>query len=226
MWQESENTWGVRLKAQPFRTDLQLERHRNSADERNVAAGETLRETPVQFSVEWKRRATGPVHEVLHGEGPRDGAAKMQIDVTLQGTPAKLQVTSEESIEDFRRYDITERAGAAAGGALRWRIQFDRSRSSRAQCAAPAGSGLITLKGDVGLPGSHSYGLVLAAENLPVGAAAALVERAKKNLPEDLVAGGTISGTVSVERKPRDGIEAANRRTGRDCRVATGIGGE
>ena len=65
-------------------------------------------------------------------------------------------------------------------------------------CSAPVGTGLITLKGDMGLPGSHSYGLTLTAENLPASAMALLVERAKKNLPEDLVAGGTLHGTLSL----------------------------
>ena len=58
---------------------------------------------------------------------------------------------------------------------------------------------MITLKGDMGLPGSHSYGLTLTAENVPASAAAVLVERAKKNLPDDLVAAGTVRGSVRIE---------------------------
>jgi hypothetical protein len=51
----------------------------------------------------------------------------------------------------------------------------------------------------MGLPGSHSYGLTLTAENVPAGAAAVLVERAKTNLPEDLVATGTLRGSVRID---------------------------
>ncbi len=50
----------------------------------------------------------------------------------------------------------------------------------------------------MGLPGSHNYGLTLTADNVPAAAAAVLVERAKKNLPEDLVAGGTLNGSLSI----------------------------
>jgi hypothetical protein len=204
LWQDSDNSWGVRMKAQPFRTDLNL----NDTGLVQVSGmwqrAKALRDTPLRFSLEWNGAQLGQLTKFFTGND-QGWRGEVQVDVTLAGTPAKLQVTSEESIEDFRRYDIP------SGQALRLAAHCEGEYSSTdhavhgLQCAAPAGSGLITLKGDVGLPGSHSYGLVLAAENLPVGAAAALVERAKKNLPEDLVAGGTISGTVSIDENPATG---------------------
>ncbi|MFZ0806940.1 MAG: AsmA-like C-terminal region-containing protein, partial [Candidatus Sulfotelmatobacter sp.] len=65
-------------------------------------------------------------------------------------------------------------------------------------CKAPVGVGVITLKGDMGLPGSHNYGLTLAAENVPASAAALLARRVKKNLPDDLAASGTVQGSVEI----------------------------
>ena len=54
LWQESENTWGARLKAEPLRTDMSLSDTGHVADERNLAACRaTLRETPLQFSLQW-----------------------------------------------------------------------------------------------------------------------------------------------------------------------------
>ena len=119
------------------------------------------------------------------------------LDVTLTGTPAELQMSSNGSVQDFRRYDI------ASGKTLRLAAHCDADYSSldhefhELLCSSPVGSGLISLKGTVGLPGSHNYGLLLTAENVPASAAVMLAQRAKSNLPEDLVAGGTVRGTFS-----------------------------
>jgi uncharacterized protein involved in outer membrane biogenesis len=55
LWQESENTWGARLKAEPLRTDMNLSDagllRMNGIWQR---AG-SLRETPLQFSMETTR---------------------------------------------------------------------------------------------------------------------------------------------------------------------------
>ena len=173
LWQDSENSWGVRLKAQPIRTDLNL----NDTGRLQVSGtwqrADALRDTPLQFNMEWNRAQLGQFTKFFTGndQGWRGGVL---LDVTLAGTPAKLQIASNASIQDFRRYDITSGQALRLAAHCDGRIQFARSDDSRACCArAPVGSGLITLKGDMGLPGSRSYGLVLTAENVPASAAAA-----------------------------------------------------
>ena len=198
LWQDSENSWGVRLKAQPFRTDLNL----NDTGLLEVSGtwqrANALRDTPLQFSLEWNRAQLGQFTKFFTGndQGWRGG---IQLDVTLAGTPAKLQVASNASIQDFRRYDI------ASGQALRLAAHCDGEYSSLDRavhallCSAPVESGLITLKGELGFPGMHSYRLVLAAENVPASAAALLIQRTKKNLPEDLIAGGIVRGNLRID---------------------------
>ena len=199
LWQDSENAWGVRLKAQPFRTDLNLNDTGTLQVNGTWQRADALRDTPLQFSMEWNRAQLGQLTKFFTGsdQGWRGGVL---LDVTLSGTPGKLQIASNASIQDFRRYDIT------SGSALRLAAHCDGEFSSIDQtfhdlvCTAPVGSGLITLKGDMGLPGSGSYRLVLITEKLPASAAVALAQRAKKNLPEDLAAGGAVSGNFSIER--------------------------
>jgi hypothetical protein len=199
LWQDSENTWGVRLKAQPFRTDLNLNDTGTLQVNGTWQRAGTLRDTPLQFSIEWNRAQLGQVTKFFSGndQGWRGGVL---LDVTLSGTPGKLQITSNLSIQDFRRYDIE------SGSALRLAGHCDGQFSSidlsfhELACNAPVGSGLVALKGDLGLLGTSNYGLVLMAENLPASAAVELARRAKKNLPEDLAARGTVSGSVSIER--------------------------
>jgi uncharacterized protein involved in outer membrane biogenesis len=199
LWQDSENAWGVRLKAQPFRTDLNLNDtgmlQVNGTWQRAVA----LRDTPLQFSLEWNRAQLGQLTKLFTGndQGWRGG---VQLDVTLSGTPANLQISTNASILDFRRYDI------ASGQPLRLAGHCDGQYSSVSHafheviCNAPVGTGLITLKGGMGFPGSGNHGLVLTAERVPASAMVAVASRAKKNLPEDLAAGGTAHGTFSIKR--------------------------
>lgn len=198
LWQDLENSWGVRLKAQPFRTDLNL----NDTGLLQVSGtwqrADALRDTPLQFSVEWSRAQLGQFTKFLTGND-QGWRGEVLLDAAMSGTPAKLQITSTGSIQDFRRYDITN------GQALRLAAHCDGEYSSLNQafhgllCNAPVGSGMVTLKGGLGLPGSHNFGLTLTAENVPASAAAVLVERAKTNLPEDLVAAGTVRGSVRIE---------------------------
>lgn len=199
LWQDSENAWGVRLKAQPFRTDLNL----NDTGLLQMAGtwqrATTLHETPLQFSLEWSRAQLGQISKFLTGndQGWRGG---VQLDVKLTGTPQKLLIASNASVQDFRRYDI------AGGSALRLGGHCDGQYSSldhmfrEVVCSAPVGNGSIAVKGEMGFPGSHLYALALNAENLPASAALALAMRAKKNLANDLTAGGIVHGTLSIQQ--------------------------
>lgn len=220
LWQDSENAWGVRLKAQPFRTDLNLNDTGTLLVNGTWQRAATLGDTPLQFSMEWSRAQLGQLTKFFMGndQGWRGG---VQVDVSLTGTPAKLRVTSNTSVQDFRRYDI------ASGQPLRLASHCEGQYSSANHafhellCTAPVGSGAITLKGDMGLPGSGSYELVLMADDVPASAAMALAQRAKKNLPEDLVAGGTVSGNFTLERKKAAQVRVKGRGEIADFRLAS-----
>jgi AsmA-like C-terminal region/AsmA family len=198
LWQDSENTWGVRLVAQPVRTDLSL----NDTGLLRVSGtwqrAPTLRETPINFSLEWNRAQLGQLTKLFtrNDQGWRGG---VDIASTMVGTPAKLVVRSDVTVQDFRRYDI------ASGEPLRLAAHCDGQYSSLdhmfhgVMCNAPVGNGLIALKGDVGLLGSHRYGLVLIANDVPAAAVVALAQRTKKNLPEDLTAAGVVNANVVID---------------------------
>lgn len=204
LWQDSENTWGVRLKAQPFRTDLNL----NDTGLLRVSGtwqrAATLRETPLEFNLEWSRSQLGQVSKFFTGndQGWRGG---VQIEVALTGTPAKLQIASDVSVQDFRRYDIT------TGQPLLLAAHCDGQYSSldrtfqAVACDAPVGSGRITLMGVAGLP-TGSYKLDVTAENVPMRPVIGLAQRTKKNLAEDLAVNGTVQATVAIEKSAASGV--------------------
>lgn len=197
LWQDSENTWGVRLVAQPVRTDLSLNDTGLLRISGTWQRANTLRETPINFSIEWRKAQLGQLTKLFtrNDQGWRGG---VDFASTIVGTPVQLAVSSDVTVQDFRRYDIT------SGEPLRLIAHCDGQYSSLdhmfhgVMCNAPVENGLIALKGEVGLPGSHRYGLALIANDVPAAALVALVQRAKKNLPEDLTAVGTVSANVAI----------------------------
>jgi hypothetical protein len=196
LWQDSENTWGVRLKTQPFRSDFNLNDTGILQVNGTWQRASLVRDTPLQFSVEWNRAQLGQLTKFFSGsdQGWRGTA---QLDLTLTGTPAHLEVASSASVQDFRRYDIEN------GNALKLAAHCKGQYSSldhtfhALDCMAPVGDGRVTVNGDMGFPGTHTFDLVVAVENVPASAAVALVHRAKKNLPDDLTAGGVIQGRLA-----------------------------
>ena len=203
LWQESENAWGVRLKAQPVRTDLNLNDTGIIRVNGTWQRAASLRDTPLQFSVEWERAQIGQLTKLVSGfdQGWRGG---VQLELALQGTPAKLQVSSDAAIDDFRRYDIT------SGDPLHLAAHCDGQYSSidrtfrEILCNAPVNGGYFALKGETGLPGTSKYDFMLSAQDIPASSVAALVRRAKKNLPDDLAAAGNLHGSVSLARNGPD----------------------
>jgi len=201
LWQESENAWGVRLKAQPFRTDLNL----NDVGQLQVNGtwqrAENFKETPLTFSLEWTRAQLGQVTKFLTGNdwGWR---GEIAFDTALSGSPAQLKIASTASVDDFRRYDITN------GSALKLSAHCDGDYSAvtheftEVLCGTPVGNGLLTLTGDLGLPGSRRYSITVKAENIPANSVVALFHRAKNNLPEDLTAEGTLRGALTIRQDP------------------------
>lgn len=200
LWQDSENTWGVRLKAQPFRSDFNLSDTGTLLLSGTWQRASKVRETPLQFSLEWNRPQLGQLTKFISGID-RGWRGTVQLDATLSGTPEQLQLSTDASIRDFHRYDIS------TGGALRLAAHCDARYSSvdhtvhEIFCLGPVGNGMVTLHGDMGLPGSHAYDLVVMSEEVPVNALVALAQRAKKNISEDLKAAGTIEGSLSIRGK-------------------------
>jgi AsmA-like protein len=207
LWQESENAWGVRLKAQPLRADLNLSDTGLLSVNGTWQRAGSLRETPLQFSIEWNGPQLGQVSRFFTGSD-RGWRGMLRLEATLHGTPAQLQVSSDASIQDFRRYDIS------SGQPLVLAAHCDAEYSSVERtlhdilCSAPVGTGAVTLRGDMGSPGSHTYHLTLAVKRVPVSSAANLARRAKKDLPVDLVATGIVDGSFTVNGSGSSGVGA------------------
>ena len=200
LWQDSENTWGMRMKAQPVRTDFNLSDTGMVSVSGSWQRAASLHDTPLQFSLLWDGAQLGQVTKLAYGndKGWRGG---LEVSTTLTGTPANLAIVTSASVEDFRRYDIF------GGGDLRLALQcaghyssVDRSLSE-VGCNAPVGDGTMAVTGRVDHPfSSRNLDLSLSARDLPIRSLIAFARHAKQGVPDDLTAAGRLNANVKLRR--------------------------
>jgi hypothetical protein len=200
LWQDSENAWGMRLKAQPVRTDFNLSDTGAVSVSGSWQRAASLRDTPLQFNLQWDRAQLGQATKLAYGndKGWRGG---LTVSTTLTGTPANLAIVTAASVQDFRRYDIF------GGGDLRLAAQCTGHYTSRDHtlselaCGAPVGDGTVTVAGSIKGPFStRNYDLALTARDLPIQSLVALARHAKQGVPDDLNAAGRLNGRVNLRR--------------------------
>jgi len=200
LWQESENTWGVRLKAEPLRTDMSLSDAGLLRMNGTWRRADSLRETPLQFSLEWARAQLGQLTKLMFGND-KGWRGEVRLEATLSGTPAALRAGADASIQDFHRYDISSSEGLRLAAHCDAKYSSAEGMMHEVSCSAPVGNGLITLRGDAGLPGLHKIALTLDMESVPVSSVAQLARRAKKDLPADLASTGSVQGNFTVKEE-------------------------
>ena len=200
LWQESEDTWGARLKAEPLRTDMSLNDAGLLRMNGTWRRAKSLRETPLQFSLEWDGAQLGQLTKLVSGND-KGWRGEVRLDATLSGIPAAMRVALDGSIQDFRRYDISSSDGLRLAAHCDGRYSSVEATLHEISCNAPVGNGTITLHGDAGLPGVHRVDLAMKLESVPMSAVAQLARRAKKNLPPDLVSAGNVEGNFTVKEE-------------------------
>jgi len=198
LWQDSENAWGVRLRAQPLRTDFNLSDTGLLEVDGSWQRAASLHETPLQFTVEWDGAQLGQVTKLTSGQdkGWR-GAVKLSAE--LGGTPKDLVVDAEASIQDFRRYDIAGDNALRLAARCRGHYSSTDHVLSDLACQAPVGEGAIAVNGSIAaLSHIHAYDLTVLARNLPIQPLVEFARRVKKNVPTDLIAAGKLDANVTL----------------------------
>ena len=197
-WQDSENAWGVRLRARPVRTDFNLSDTGFLKIDGTWQRAARLRDTPLQFSLVWDRPQLGQMTKLISGKD-KGWRGAVTASAVLEGKPSDLSIRTEASLQDFRRYDIM------GGRELLLTAHCEAHYSSadrtfrRILCDAPVGEGAVMLRGEIaGLVAPHNYDLVLSAEQVPIQGVVELARHAKKDLPEDLLASGNLDAKFTM----------------------------
>ena len=201
LWVESDNLWGIRLEGRPVRTDVNLgDAGRLRLDGRFQRAA-NLRDTPVYLRLNFSDGPLGQLTKLFYGRD-RGWRGVVGASAVLTGSPAKLGLTLDAQVDDFRRYDI------ASGEGLRLRTHCTGSYSSAGdafydvRCESPVGGGLLQMRGDAKGWGAEGYELGITGEHIPAERLIAFARHAKKDLPADLTASGELEGAFTVRQSP------------------------
>jgi AsmA-like protein len=198
LWQDSENSWGIRLEAKPVRTDFNLTNTGTIELSGTWQRSSELRETPLQFSFEWGGGQLGQITTLVDGND--DGwRGELDLVTKLSGSPGDLHLQSRASVQDFRRYNVT----AGSDSPLRAECSAHYSSAdqdlSQIDCRAPVQNGSLRLEGAVrSLLGPRSYGLTFAASDVPLQSVARLAAHVKTGIPEDISAAGKLNAKISL----------------------------
>ena len=205
IWQDSENSWAMRLKAQPLRTDLNLSDTgiiRVNATWQRAAA---LRHTPLQLDIQWDHGQLGQLTKLIAGrdKGWRGGVV---LSANVKGTPGNLHIDTAVSVDGFRRYDL------ANSGDLRLAAHCMATYDSLSyllsdiDCQSPVGAGGVSVTGNVdNVRAPNEYDLVLTATSVPAQSLAALAAHIKRDLPTDLTATGGLDGSIRIQSDKKAG---------------------
>jgi len=193
LWQDSENSWGTRLKAQPVRADFNL----NDTGQLQIDAAwqraANLRDTPLRVTMAWQKGQLGQITQLLTGKD-RGWRGALDLAANLEGTPEALAIDSQASIQGFRRYDIVDTRNVRLAAHCTARYQASTGVLADLACESPAGGGTVRLTGSLATKAvPQTYNLSLQVKDVRVASLVELAHEAKRQLPADLIGEGLLN---------------------------------
>ncbi len=212
LWQDSENSWAARIKAEPVRTDFNLTDTGLVQINATWQRAQSLRLTPLQLTVQWRNGQLGQITQLLSGKD-RGWRGGVNFTANLSGTAEALRIESQTEIEDFHRYDIVASESLRLGAACSGKYSASTSSLDDVLCESPVGGGVLRLKGGLALATPvPAYDLTLSAENVPVTSVVRLLRQAKKQVRGDLTASGLLNAEFRATRNGPSVLEDARYR--------------
>lgn len=202
LWQDSENSWGARIKAEPVRTDFNLTDTGLLQINATWQRAPSLRLTPVQITAQWQRGQLGQITKLLSGRD-RGWRGGVSIAANLSGTPEALRIESQMAIEGFHRYDIVDTENVRLATVCSAQYSTATSALSDLRCESPVGGGTVRLRGALSLAllaQIPTYDLTLEADQVPLTSMVRLLRQAKKQIPGNLTASGLLKAEFQATR--------------------------
>lgn len=223
LWQDGENSWGARMKAQPLRTDFNLTDtgliQVNAAWQRASSLGDT----PLQVTLQWQKGQLGQITKLFSG-GDQGWRGGVNLIASLSGTPKSLLVQNQLRIEDFRRYDILS-SGVRLSTACSAHYSTQDGMVRDLSCESPVNGGALSLRGSLGpIKTAPNCDLTLTADKVPLSSLLQLARQSKKSLPADLAATGRLSAELHAVRSPSGATQFSGDGTATDVRVSSNSG--
>jgi AsmA family len=193
LWQDSENSWGARIRAEPVRTDFNLTDTGLLRINATWQRATSLRTTPLQIAVQWQKGQLGQISKLLTGND-RGWRGGLNVTAKISGAPEALRIESATAIEGFRRYDIVDSENVRLAADCTGQYNAVANTLTDLLCASPAGEGTLRLHGNLALVAQvPTYDLTLEVRKVPLTSLVRVLREAKKQIPGDLTASGLLN---------------------------------
>ena len=189
----------MRLEARPVRTDMPVTDTGTVKAEATIQRANLLRDAPMKANVTWERVQLGNLTRLIYGED-RGWRGALEASAQFSGTPGALHFTTAAKLHDFRRFDISRGDTANLNASCSGELNVSANLLQKTECHLPLDGGLLSAHGTLHGLRDPRYDLTLSVENLGADALLKLARRAKRDLPDDLAAKGTISASFHGSR--------------------------
>jgi uncharacterized protein involved in outer membrane biogenesis len=212
IWQDSENTWGMRLKATPIRSDLNLTDTGILRLEGSWRRAASLRDTPLTFTFLWGQGQMGQVSKLIYGTD-KGWRGTITLSGLLSGTPGNLTVQANSSVNDLRRYNVLGGDSLTVEAACSAQFSTAIHALSHLLCNAPMADGGLKLEGSIGsVADQPSYNLAVTAD-VPMQSLVSVLRHTRSGVPDDLGASGRLNAKLEFVR-PENGAAATAEGSG------------
>lgn len=199
VFQDSENSWGMRLKAIPLRTDRNVTDTGVITMDGSWKRASSLHLTPLAFKLQWDRAQLGQFTKLFRGNDS-GWRGTVRLNTTLTGTPNDLEIASSLAVQDFRRFDVLTDSGSRLGAVCTGNYSSADHSVSVLNCQSTVGDGLIALTGKVSdVLATRIYDFDVTAHDVPMQALANLAIHTRKSIPQDLRADGTLDAHFTLQ---------------------------
>ena len=205
LWQDSENSWAARIKAEPVRTDFNLSDTGLVQINATWQRAPNLRLTPVEITAQWRNGQLGQITKLLSGKD-RGWRGGLTITAILSGTPEALRIESQAAVDGFRRYDIADSENVRLVTVCSGEYNTVTSTLADLLCESPVSGGTVRLRGTLNVVAPAptydltTYDLTLKADKVPLASVVRLLRQAKRQIPADLTATGLLNAEFRATR--------------------------
>ena len=212
LWLQSNDEWGVRLRGQPVRTDMRLSDTGILRANGSWRRANELPKTPLQLTVRYEGAQLGQLTKLFYG-ADKGWRGTVTVAANLSGSAEELQIQSEATVENFRRYDIVMTPSLSLSANCAGRLQRLQRKISDLQCSSPAQDSALLLRGAVVFSRPAAYDLNLTTAKFPAQRLVDVLHGVKKGLPDDLAATGTVTTDLSFHADGAGGSDWAGSGT-------------
>ena len=205
LWQESQDTWSVRLRAAPIRTDSNLTDTGLIEVNGSWNRSSEARQTPFHFSFQWKQAQIGQLSRLFYGTD-KNWRGGVLISGTAAGTPEQLQLNVDGSVDDFRHRDVMGGGNLHLAAHCGGDLNLPARVISNVDCVSPTGVGFLELKGSASGPRSDyapfsTYDFWLVGSKVPANGLFRMAQHANDRFGNDITALGELDGSIEINRQ-------------------------